>query len=326
MAVHPPSVSVVDPISPAMSRVKKVLFSPFDLRKWFAIGFCAWLSSCGETGGGNGNFNYSNRNSTDRGDLREGLENAWQYVLDNLIWILPVIIGLILFGVGIWLLALWLNSRGKFMLLHCVARNRGEIRVPWDTYAPQANSLFVFQILLGVIAFLVLFPLVVGSIAVILLALMGEGSLVGPILLAVGGILCAVAFGLLVGAVKRLLEDFVVPIMYQRALKVQAAWQEFLPLMKANLWRFVGYLLFSVVIAIIIATIVFVLVIATCCIACCILIIPYLGTVLILPLFVFRRAYSLYYLEQYGPDYTVISPDSSIPPLSPQSPGGLQPV
>jgi hypothetical protein len=44
-------------------------------------------------------------------------------------------------------------------------------------------------------------------------------------------------------------------------------------------------------------------VIATCCIAACLLALPYLGTVLLLPVLVFQRAYSLYYLAQLGPKY-----------------------
>jgi hypothetical protein len=35
------------------------------------------------------------------------------------------------------------------------------------------------------------------------------------------------------------------------------------------------------------------------------MIIPFLGTVLLLPVHVFRRAYSLHYLAQYGEEYDV---------------------
>ena len=34
-----PHVSVIDPISPAIERVRTVLFRPFDLGRWFIIGF-----------------------------------------------------------------------------------------------------------------------------------------------------------------------------------------------------------------------------------------------------------------------------------------------
>ncbi len=47
-------VSVIDPVTPAIDRVKLILFKPFELRKWFVIGFCAWLAYLGAGGGGGG--------------------------------------------------------------------------------------------------------------------------------------------------------------------------------------------------------------------------------------------------------------------------------
>jgi hypothetical protein len=35
--------------------------------------------------------------------------------------------------------------------------------------------------------------------------------------------------------------------------------------------------------------------------------IPYLGTVLYLPVLIFHRAYSLYYLAQFGPEYDLFA-------------------
>ena len=56
-----------------------------------------------------------------------------------------------------------------------------------------------------------------------------------------------------------------------------------------------------------IGAIVLAVAIATCCCACCILGIPYIGTVLMLPILVFERSYSLYYLGQYGPEFDVFA-------------------
>ncbi len=47
-------ISVVDPVIPAIERVKTILFRPFDLGKWFVIGFCAWLAGQTRPGGGGG--------------------------------------------------------------------------------------------------------------------------------------------------------------------------------------------------------------------------------------------------------------------------------
>ena len=96
-----------------------------------------------------------------------------------------------------------------------------------------------------------------------------------------------------------------------------SAWSEFLGLLSLNVGRFIVYLLFQIVLGILVIMIVFAAFIVTCCIACCLMIIPYIGTVLLLPVLAFTRSYSLYYLAQYGPHYDVFPPTpaaSAIPP------------
>ena len=51
------------------------------------------------------------------------------------------------------------------------------------------------------------------------------------------------------------------------------------------------------------ALLVLTLVVVTCCIAGCLMMIPYIGTVLLLPILVFSRAYSLHFLAQFGPRF-----------------------
>ena len=50
VSTPPREISVAEPVSPALERVKRILFQPFDLGKWFVIGFCAWLAQLGEGG------------------------------------------------------------------------------------------------------------------------------------------------------------------------------------------------------------------------------------------------------------------------------------
>lgn len=323
MPALPSSISVTEPLSPALKRVKSILFAPFDIKKWFVIGFCAWLSSCGETGGGGGGGGGGNRSGHSSGasDFRHGLQQAWEYFLDNLAWILPLVILVILLGVAIWLVATWLNSRGKFMLLHCVGLNRAEIQAPWDKYAQHAHSLFLFQVCLGAISFLTVGPIILGSGAVLLLAIVRESNLAGPIILFVLGILTAACIGIVVAIIKKLMIDFVVPIMDLRTSSIRAAWMEFRSLASVNVGSFTLYLFFSLVLTLIIGTLILMVVVITCCIAGCLMAIPYIGTVLLLPVFVFKRAYSLYYLEQYGTDYAVIKPEYA-PSFAP---GGQEP-
>jgi hypothetical protein len=81
-------------------------------------------------------------------------------------------------------------------------------------------------------------------------------------------------------------------------------------------------MLFQAVIAIAIGIIVMMLIFGTCCCAACFLAIPYIGTVLVLPLLVFKRAYSLCYLRQFGPRFDVFicqvtMPESDTPQNDP---------
>lgn len=117
-----------------------VLFQPFNLERWFIIGFCAWLASLMEAGGGGGgsgpNINL------DRGSV----EQFQREVVQNLPVIIAVGGTLLVVGIVVQIVCLWLSSRGKFMFLHCVATNRAEVRIPWRNYRLQGNSLFLFRL------------------------------------------------------------------------------------------------------------------------------------------------------------------------------------
>ena len=128
------------------------MFKPFDLGKWFTIGFGAWLADLGETGGGggfNGGYggitNFNNQgNSHPLDQFRVFYYHARDYVAEIINWILPVAAIVAILLLALWVLVLWLGSRGKFMFLHCVALDRAEVELPWTKFAPAANSLFRF--------------------------------------------------------------------------------------------------------------------------------------------------------------------------------------
>ena len=306
-------ISITDPIGLAMERVRQVLFSPFDLGKWFVLGFCAWLAGLGERGGG-GRFNSSSGSNSNRGDIHQQLEHAHNYLLQNLYWIVPLAIFLVTFCLALWMLFIWLNSRGKFMFLHCVALNRADVVEPWNRFGEIANSLFWFRFVLGLIGMVIMLPLLVlGILSAIPMFRNDAWTFVG-IMVLIGLGIAMVLIGIFFLLIRKLTTDFVVPIMFLRGSRCLAAWSEFRQLLGANFGQFVLYLLFQLVISIVIGMMVLVVVIVTCCIAGCLLSIPYLGTVLFLPVIVFKRAYSLYYLAQYGPAYNVFQPAAATSP------------
>jgi len=225
----------------------------------------------------------------------------------------------ILLCLGLWILLLWLNCRGKFMFLHCVTLNQAEVIEPWNKYAHAGNSLFGFRIVLGLIGAVLTLPLL-ATIAVLSLRMVfrGEpdvGGIVTAAVLALGLFFLALVFAI----IKKFTVDFVVPIMFLRNGKCWAAWKEFYGLLSARPGQFALYVLFQIVLSMAIGVIVLGAILITCCIAGCLMMLPYLGTVLLLPVLIFRRAYPLYYLAQYGPQYDVFPPPS-VPPMAGTSP------
>ena len=103
------------------------------------------------------------------------------------------------------------------------------------------------------------------------------------------------------------LGDFIVPLMYRLDLTATEAWQRFIPLLKLHFRPLVLYGLFRLVLGMAAGMAVLLLMIVTCCIAACLAAIPYVGAVLLLPVTVFFRAYSLEYLAQFGPAYRMDS-------------------
>jgi len=316
-APQPASVSVTLPVAQAIDRVKRVLFQPFDLGKWFAIGFCAWLATLGEGGWGGFHFNFPSGHR--HGNARHAVEDAWRYVLNNLHWIVPVVAVVVLLGVALCVVITWLSSRGQFMFLHCVALDKAEVQAPWHKFERQGNSLFGFRLVLGLIGAALILPLVALVVILIVGMVQRDAATVAGILGTIGLGLALLAAALAFGLIAKLTRDFVVPIMFLHGRRCWDAWREFSAVLSANFGRFALYVLFQLVLGFAIGILVLTVVIVTCCCAGCLMAIPYLGTVLLLPVLMFERAYSLHYLAQYGPAFDVFSV------AGPATPGATRP-
>lgn len=307
MASPPDRVSVTAPIQPAIERARRLLFQPFDLATWFTIGFCAWLAGLGQM-----QFTWINRQVPLPGGVQapgfsswHGASESWERfrdeVMRNLAWVLPLAIALACLIVVLGVLMVWLTSRGEFMFLHCVALGRTEVAVPWRQHARKAHSLFLFRLALGLIAAVIML-LLLATIGVFVFRIITQGvpPLAGWLPLIAAG-LALLVVGLGFGVVAKLTRDFVVPIMFLRGGTCREGWRELLGLFAGSYHLLILYLLFQIVLALAIGIIVLVAVIASCCIAGCLLVLPYVGTVLLLPVLVFHRAYTVHYLAQLGP-------------------------
>ena len=315
---RPLNVSVIDPITPAIDRVKLMLFKPFDFEKWFTIGFCAWLALLG-SGGGMPSFNSNFGRQRRYPHFHEFVNDAKEFTLNNLAWIVPVAVFVVLISVAIGLVIAWLSSRGRFMFLHCVAGNKSEVKIPWAKYKDLSYSLFLFRVVIGLSGFVVVaVPAIYIVVMFFIMASAGVpkvGAIVGMIFLG----FCIVVISICLGLISKFTTDFVVPVMFLRTIKIREAWREFLKILSVNKARFLLYILFQIVINLTIGMIILVLCCVTCCCACCFFALPYIGTVVLLPVHIFKMAYSLFYLKQFGPQLDVFNIENLQPAL-PENP------
>jgi hypothetical protein len=128
------------------------------------------------------------------------------------------------------------------------------------------------------------------------------------VLLIILFVLLWVAFAFFIG----LTTYFMVPVMYRQRCSAMDAFRKTLRLILDNVGSFVLFCLFSIVLFMALALIG---VIATC-LTCCLAALPYVGTVILLPVFVCIRAFGLIFLRQFGPEYDVwgIPPQAEAPP------------
>ena len=292
-------LSVIDPISPAIERTKWVLFQPFDLGKWMRLGFCAFLMGLAQGGGGGGSFPGPGGGGPGGG--QDG-DRVAEFFREYLVIIVVVAIVVVLVFIAIGLALTWLGSRGQFMFLDGVVHNRAEVAAPWREYRREANSLFLFRVCLG-IAVLLLIAAIAGVCTLIAWPDIqsrdfGSNAAVATVLGI--GLLFAFVFSILL--ISLFLTDFVVPIMYLRRIPVIAAWDAFyVEMLVGNKWLFARYVLMKFLISWVVGF----LAIAAMCLTCCLAMIPYVGSVILLPLTVFGQAYPLYFIEQFGPEWRV---------------------
>lgn len=298
------SRSPADAISRAVERSQQLLF-PFNANKWFALGFTVFLAQCGESGGGSfPNIPSGSSPSSSGGggggafDFQKMLDEALAWLNRDLsLYVTLAAVGAAL-TLGLWVLVVWLSSRAKLMFVESVIWDRVDLGGQWARAAELGMSLCKFRLAFGVGGWL----LFLGSMAAAVVAALpdlrsgdffGTRALIGYAILAAS----ALFIGLPLSITLALLDDFVVPLMVVRNARVGQAWSICrAEVLAGNLGSVVLFYLIRIGLAFAIGMAVMVI----SCVTCCLTALPYLGTVILLPIFVFSRAYPLYYLEGLG--------------------------
>ncbi len=300
-------IEIFKPFGEAFELTKKILFHPFDLKKWFIIGFAAWLANLG-SGGGNFNYQFNRHEEVQKvNDVISQIPHP----------ILVLGISLLIFVVLVFIvLFTWLRARGGFMFIDCLVKNRGAIAEPWREFQKEGNSYFLFSL---VATFVVVMFAALVSLPLIILAIKGRyylslhrDRLDVYVVLAIAAWVFVI---LLVIVVWALVTSFMLPVMYRRRCRPYDAFRAAVSLIAAHPGEILLYCLFLIVLVIATGLI-------SCfaiCLTCCVAALPYIGTVILLPVFVLFRSFSLVFLRQFGPDYDVwasFMPSEFLPILS----------
>src|SRR5438552_348644 len=128
-----PKIEIFKPFGEAFELTKKILFQPFDLKKWFVIGFAAWLANLGVGGGG---FNYQDNRREGVQKLNEAISQIPHPILVTGVCVL------IAFVLVLIVLFAWLRARGRFLFIDCIVKNRGAIAEPWRDLVHRRDSLY----------------------------------------------------------------------------------------------------------------------------------------------------------------------------------------
>jgi hypothetical protein len=304
------TIQFMEPLNLAWGRMKTALFRPFDLHKWFVVGFNAFLVALmeGHNGGGGGRFSKGGN----FGEFIHFPRQAWLWLQGHPFWAVAILFGVVV-AVAVLVVLTWVSSRGVFMFLDNVARDRAEIAKPWREYQKEGNSLFVWRLLFGLVTFAV-----IGAILVLFFiwgaAIYDRGWGPGaPILLLVGLGLAVLAVVLVLSYVVLFLKDFVAALMYKHRISCVQAWRMFLDVFKKAPVHFIGYGLLVFVLMIMFVIAVIIAALGTCCIGFIFLAIPYISTVVTLPVWYTYRAFSLEFLAQFGPEYDVFPKPAAEP-------------
>jgi hypothetical protein len=286
-----PKIEIFKPFGEAFELMKRMLFQPFDLRKWFIIGFAAWLANLGGGGGGGGNFNYPDNRHEEAHKLHETVGQIPQPVLIAGICILVSLVLVLI------VLIAWLRARGRFILVDCIVRNRAAIVDPWKEFRAEGNSFFLFSL---IVVFVLIAVIVITGFALIV-PFIPWGGQEQPAVAFWIGLSLFVFVAACLAFVWALAAQLMVPIMYRRRCRAWLAFGQAMHLVSSHPGPILLYVLFLLLLAVAAIMISCAVTCATCCIAA----IPYVGTVILLPIPITLGAFSLLFLRQFGTDYDV---------------------
>lgn len=313
--MDPQKISYTDPVSNSFDATKRILFQPFNIGKWFALGFSAWLATL-LAGGSSFQGNFNMGGAEDSPDFEGSMQSAAAWLQEHMALVIALVTAGVVIGLAFYLVMLWASSRGKFMFLDNLLHDRALVKAPWKEFKTLGHSLFLWRLIFGLGVFVV-FLLYAGGAGFTIYSMVDSGAPGASVALLVIPAVLLLLLGLLVVSyIGVMLEDFVVPIMYRERISTTAAWSRFLVLHRGHFWKFVVYFLWRALLSIGTSMGLSMIGLVTCCIGFILMALPYIGAVVILPVTTFFRLLGPEFLRQFGTDYDVFP----TPPPVPEAP------
>jgi len=293
--------SCLEAASLAYSRTVSVLFKPFDMTRWFSMGFCAWLAYLGTQSG-----NFNGVGNGDAGGLKLQFDGMLDKVSTATVHpgVVALVVGVALLGL---LFALWLcslRSRGDFMFLHRWYRPDAPLLHCWQAAQDSGRKLFVWRLSFFLIALLLFALNAAFAFSLILKPYRAAGKVWSGALLmpAVACATAAVLLSVAVQLVAHLAKAFVVPVMYWQGVTAPRAWLVVFALCNQYPGAVLGYLVWGFLCGLAAGVAIVVLGLATCCLGFIPMLLPYVGTVMLLPVYLFFRGYAVCFISQWRPE------------------------
>jgi hypothetical protein len=290
-------IEILAPFNQAIELTRLTLFRPFDIAKWLVIGFAAFLSGWFNSGGGSINpWSFRGWNTTN------AQSSAFQWRSFNIdhtgLFVLILIALLVIVFLALFILWLWITARGRFIFIDCLVRNRAAIGEPWREFRAEGNRFFLFLIAVMIVSIAIM----------VLVAVLVFGSVVlwrnyhvsnSPALLVL--VIIAIFAWVALAVSINLIIYFMPVVMYARRCGPGEAARGVVQLVLDEPAPFILFILLMV--ALWIGWIVIGCLVT--CLTCCLASLPYIGTVIVLPVPVFFRSFSLLFLRQFGPEWDV---------------------
>jgi hypothetical protein len=299
------NVSYVEPLRLSLARMTRVLFRPFRAGFWFTLGFAAFLSEYLSWGLGRGRFGGHVRGDrTPDAVPADVLGTILDYLRNPIVTALAVWIAICLLAA--WVLTTWISSRGRFIFLDNVARERPAIREPWRRFKRLGNSLFVWRLAFTTVVLLIVGAIVAPFFAAIAASIRADSFRPADLFVLLPLPLMLLPVGIVAGYVHLFRMSFIEPLMYRDEVGVLVAWKRFLALFARRPWPFLAYGLYSLVLLGVAFAVVLAFGIGTLTIGFFLLVTPYVGSVVLLPLEITARALGPEFLAQFGPEYAAL--------------------